>query len=524
MALEVREGGSAVVTFEGSGQYDLDVIERGEYGQASFPTLRAFQVETIENLRAGWREGHRCQVVMAATGSGKTLIGLKIIHDALMKGRSAMFVCDRTTLIDQTSAVADRYGLSDHGIIQADHWRIRRSRFQIASAQTLAKRGWPDVDVIVCDEAHTLYKTITDHITGCRAGVIGLSATPFTKGMGKLYTNLVNAATMDELTRSGVLVPMRVGTCSKIDMKGAKTAGGEWTDKAAEERGLAVIGDVVTEWSKFGEGRKTIVFGATIAHCEALTRQFNEAGISAATFTADTTKAERDLLLAEYRKADSQLRVLISVEALAKGFDVPDVGCICDCRPLRKSLSTAIQMWGRGLRSHPEKKDLILLDFSGNIVRFADDFAQVYFEGLDKLDNGEALDKSIRTEDEEKPEGKPCPNCGYKPCGRRCVACGHRVEKVNLIEHLPGEMQEFTIGKKNVGGKMDVWAQAVTICRYSGKPETAAQRAAHLYRSVVGVWPRGLPDYHSTQDVAVSQAMKNKQRANMIAYRSALGK
>ena len=81
-------------------------------------------------------------------------------------------------------------------------------------------------------------------------------------------------------------------------------------------------------------------------------------------FCADTTKAEREAILKEYRKPDSAIRVLISVEALAKGFDVPDVGCVVDCRPLRKSLSTAIQMWGRGLRSSPEtgKTDCILLD------------------------------------------------------------------------------------------------------------------------------------------------------------------
>ena len=88
------------------------------------------------------------------------------------------------------------------------------------------------------------------------------------------------------------------------------------------------------------------------------------AGVMAAVFTSHTTPTERKALLDEYRKPDSDLRVLISVEALAKGFDVPDVGCVVDCRPLRKSLSTAIQMWGRGLRASPEtgKTDCILLD------------------------------------------------------------------------------------------------------------------------------------------------------------------
>lgn len=336
------------------------------YGDATFPEPRPFQVSAHEKLRANYRDdGSRCQVLMAPTGAGKSYLGLRIAHESLAKGKRAIFVCDRTTLINQTSDTADRYGLSAHGIIQADHWRVDPSMpFQIASAQTLARRQWPDADVIIIDECHTQLKVWTDHIQTCRAAVIGLSATPFSKGLGRLFTSLVNATTMHELTQSGVLVPMRVFSCTPTNMDGAETAGGEWTDKAAEERGLQIIGDVVAEWAKFAEGRKTIVFGSTIKHCEELCRQFVDAGVMASVFTSNTTPEERQSLLKEYRKQDSALRVLISVEALAKGFDVPDVGCVVDCRPLRKSLSTAIQMWGRGLRSSPEtgKVDCILLD------------------------------------------------------------------------------------------------------------------------------------------------------------------
>ncbi len=346
------------------------------YQSATFPVPRPFQDEAHEALRRGAREGHRCQMLMAATGGGKTFLGLRIIHEALKKGKLAIFVCDRRTLINQTSAVADSYGLSAHGVMMSDHNRFDPSMpFQIASAQTLARRRWPDADVIVIDEAHTQHKVWTEHIQNTRAAVIGLSATPFSDGLGRLFTNLVNATSMHHLTESGVLVPMRVFSCSKVDMRGAATAGGEWTDLAAQERGMEIIGDVVTEWQKFASDRKTIVFGATIKHCEEMARQFNDSGIMAACFTSDTTESEREMLLTEYRKPDSSLRVLLSVSALAKGFDVPDVGCVYDVRPLRKSLSEAIQMWGRGLRSSPNtgKTDAILLDFSGNIVRFADD-------------------------------------------------------------------------------------------------------------------------------------------------------
>lgn len=503
-----------------------ELIEREEtcYASSTFPEPRPFQLTAHEKLRQGARDGHRCQAVMAPTGAGKSYLGMRVIHEALLRGKSAMFVCDRTTLINQTSAVADQYGLVAHGIMQANHWRIDRdSKFQIASVQTLARRGWPPADVIVIDECHTQYASWTKHVQECDAHIIGLSATPFSSGLGKIFTNLINAATMHDLTESGVLVPMRVFSCSRINMKGAATIGGEWSDGAAAERGMAIIGDVVSEWAKLAADRKTIVFGATIAHCEEMVRQFNEAGILAATFTADTTPEEREALLKEYVKPDSALRVLVSVEALAKGFDVKDVGCVCDCRPLRKSLSTAIQMWGRGLRSSPEtgKVDCLLLDFSGNIVRFAEDYADIFYNGLNALDMGEKLDKAIRKDDDEDKEGKACPKCGYKPCGKRCVSCGFERISENLIAHEAGEMMEFKVGKATVGDKMDVWSQCVTLCRGTGKPETAKGRAAHLYKSITNVFPRGLPEFDQTPNVVVSRAVINKQRANMIAYRAA---
>jgi type I site-specific restriction endonuclease len=461
---------------------------------------------------------------MAPTGAGKTYLGMRIIHEALLRDKRAMFVCDRSTLINQTSEVADKYGLSAHGVIQSNHWRVdTRLPFQIASVQTLARRSWPDVDVIVVDESHTQYKAWTDHVQSCRANVIGLSATPFSKGLGKIFTNLVNAATMHDLTQSGVLVPMRIFSCTKIDMRGAETSGGEWTDKAAAERGMEIIGDVVTEWQKHAEGRKTIVFGATIAHCEEMCRQFNEAGIMAATFTSDTDAGERQALLNEYAKADGALRVLISVEALAKGFDVQDVGCVCDCRPLRKSLSTAIQMWGRGLRSSPDtgKEDCILLDFSGNIIRFADDFSDIFFNGLDALDMGEKLDASIRRDDEEKEHSK-CPACGFSPCGKRCISCGHERKKPSMVEHVPGELAEIRIGKaKLADDKRHLWEQVCTYTRSHGKPETASARAWYLYQDLAGCKPPTQWRFDDQPNVPILRSTMNHIMQKRIAFAKA---
>lgn len=502
--------------------------DKPNYHSDRFPPPRPFQETAHQALRDGAKAGHRCQMLMAPTGAGKTFLGLRIIHEALLRGKRCAFICDRTTLINQTSEMADKYGLSAHGIIQSQHWRYDPDLpFQIASAQTLARRSWPDFDVIVQDEAHTQLKVCTDHFKTCRANVIGLSATPFSDGLGKIYTNLINAATMHDLTQSGVLVPMKVLSCTQTNMNGAATANGEWTDLAATERGMEIVGDVVIEWHKYAENKKTIVFGATIAHCEEICRQFNESGVLAAVFCADTKPEERKQLLDEYRKHDSILRVLISVEALAKGFDVPDVEVIVDCRPLRKSLSTAIQMWGRGLRSSLDtgKTTCTLLDHSGNILRFKDDFEDIYFNGLAELDLGEKLDKAIRKDKDEDKEAKGCPRCGKMPFSKRCMACGFELQIAPLIEHEVGEMREVMLGNKKMAEDTHhLYAQLCTYARGNSMPEKQAGRAANLYKKITGNWPPKSFNFETTDGVPVTKNVINKIKAENIAYSKSLAK
>jgi len=492
-----------------------------------FPPPRQFQLTAHEALRQGFKNGHKNQIIMAPTGAGKTYLGLRICNEAMQRGKRAVFLCDRTTLINQTSSVADAYGLNEHGVIQANHWRRMPDKLlQIASAQTIAKREyWPQLDVLVVDEAHTQYKVWTDYAIESGAAVIGLSATPFSNGLGKIFTNLINATTMHDLTLDGVLVPMRIFSCTKPDMTGAATAGGEWTDKAAEEREMGIVGDVVQEWHKFAENRKTIVFGATIKHCEELCKQFIEHGVMAAVFTSDTSAKDRDELLQEYRKSDSQLRVLISVEALAKGFDVPDVGCICDARPLRKSLSTAIQMWGRGLRSHPNKKDCYLLDFSGNIVRFAEDYTNIFFDGLDKLDDGEKLDKKIRKDEDYEVKG--CPKCGFKPFHKRCMGCGYERPAREMEIAKSGIMQEIFIGegknkKKLADNAEHLWNQVVRYAREHSKPENQQGRAYHLFKKIAGYDP--IWKFTTAPNVEITSNVHNKIQQFNIAWKKAMKK
>lgn len=494
----------------------------------TFPPPRDCQTRAIESLREGLRAGHKNQLLVLPTGGGKTIASLMLIAESLKKGKRATFVCDRITLINQASENADKYGLHHHGIVQADHWRRDNSQpFQIASVQTIQKRGyWPPADIVVIDEAHNLQEAHKELLLAKKVPIIGLTATPCTKGLGKYFTHVVNAATMHELTEAGVLVPMYILSCKAPDMKGAETnSKGEWTEKTASEREAKIIGDVVGEWIAHGENCKTIAFGADIAYCNQLVQRFNAAGVSAAAYTSETSDAECAELLKEFRKPDSSVRILVSVEKLAKGFDVPDVGCVIDARPLRKSLSTAIQMWGRGLRSAPGKTRCILLDFTRNIVRFMAEFEDVYYNGFRSLNDAEKLDSKPRDDaDDFTPAG--CPQCNHKPFSRRCLSCGFEKPTQALEDTSVGEMREIVIGSgKNkkvlAADEFDLWRQVCGYARAYSKPEKQPGRAKNLYRNITGRWPPLDFDFHRTDAAPVTRNTRNKIRSLDIAWRAA---
>ena len=239
----------------------------------------------------------------------------------------------------------------------------------------------------------------------------------------------------------------------------------------------------------------------------------------AAVFTSNTTAADRNVLLQDFRSHRSELRVLISVEALAKGFDVPDVSCIVDCRPPRKSLSSAIQMWGRGLRSSPEtgKTNCLLLDRSGNIHRFADDFTTIFFDGLAELDAGEKLDNAIR-KDVEETVRTGCPICGAQPSRKRCIACGFAILSRSGIEYLPGEMREVVLTKTRVDINLQhLWAQLSSYVKVHNDPDKQHGRVASLFKDITGKWPPSHWSVHSAPAAEVTTILPNKIKSIDIA-------
>ena len=247
--------------------------------------LRPHQQEVVDKLAQGFASGHRCQLLYAPTGFGKTEVAMAIMKAASSSYKKTAMVLDRIVLVNQTSTRLARYKIN-HGVMQGDHWRYRpMERIQICSAQTLEKRGnFPKPDLLIIDECHVQRKQVIDYIrSNPDMDVIGLTATPFTKGLGDVYTHVVGAKATGEMIEDGWLTPLRIYIAKEIDMTGAKKVAGEWSQDEVSTRGMKITGDIVTEWIKkthelFGKPVKTVVFCSGVEHGRDLQRQFAAQG------------------------------------------------------------------------------------------------------------------------------------------------------------------------------------------------------------------------------------------------------
>lgn len=492
-------------------------------------TLRDYQVRCEDQLRAGIRAGHRKQVLMAPAGAGKTEIAAHMIQEAKRKGSRAAFVVDRVVLVDQTSERFDRYGI-DHGVIQSNHWRYRPyERIQVCSAQTLEKRRFDDVDLLIVDEAHCMRKAISDMVANTRACVIGLTATPFSKGMGKLYSNLVNVTTTNALISDGFLCQVKAYAAKSVDMTGAKIVAGEWAESEIEKRGTEILGDIVSEWvdktnMHFGGPVKTICFSATVTHGEEICRRFQEAGYNFLQISyRDGNEESRRATIEEFKKPDSTIHGLVSCEVFTKGFDVPDILCGISARPYRKSLSSHIQQLGRVMRPAPGKQFGLWLDHAGNYLRFYKDTMQVFEQGMDKLDDGEH-DAAVRKEPTAKEKAEIACSCGFvlAPHHDKCPACGKPVRRRSLVETLPGQMIEINGSPiANLPAWMhDRGAVWEDLCTYSATKyptdlEKARKFALAKFRNWYEAWPNR--DF-AVSDAAIDPNVLRKIRAENIRW------
>lgn len=451
--------------------------------------LRPHQVSAVTSLRRIIGSGSRRVMLQAPTGAGKTVLAASIIESAMAKGNRVIFTVPAISLVDQTVREFYAEGIRDVGVIQADHPRTDPSRpVQIASLQTLRRRQIPQADLVLIDEAHRNDKLIEDWMSRdewLSVPFIGLSATPWTKGLGRLYDRLVIAATTQDLIDAGYLSPFRCFAPSKPDLSGVRTIAGDYHegDLAKVMNDRALTADIVSTWLARGENRPTLCFAVDLAHAKTLQAQFEAAGVSCGYLDGRSTADDREAV----RKAFSagEYRVVCNVGVLTTGVDW-DVRCVILARPTKSEILFT-QIIGRGLRTAPGKQDCLILDHSDTTLRlgFVTDIHHA------RLDDG-TLATTAATG--EKPPSKPkeCPKCHYvRAAGvSSCPSCGHVAEMVSRVEVVDGELADLTAARK---ANKSEWAEKISFIAqlkaYQVETGKAAGWVAHKYKARYGVFP-----------------------------------
>jgi superfamily II DNA or RNA helicase len=448
-------------------------------------------------------------MLQAPTGFGKTLTAVHIIRGALDKGKTVIFTVPALSLIDQTVAAFEADGLDCIGVMQGDHPRTDTSQpVQVASVQTLARRRKPAADLVLIDEAHLAFDAVHTWMADpdwARVPFIGLSATPWTRGLGRHYDDLIVAARTGDLIEAGYLSRFVVFAPSVPDLTGVKTVAGDYHEGQLADalNKVELVGDVIVTWQQRAENRPTLVYGVDRAHAQHLMERFLEAGVAAEYIDAFTAREDRERIFRRFRSGDT--RVICNVATLAVGMDM-DVRCIVDARPT-KSEMRFVQTIGRALRTALGKDHLLVLDHAGNHLRLG----LVTDIHHDRLDDGE---QRRGNGDQERAARLPrrCDECtAIIPVrAERCTHCGTARHAKSAVRTVEGRLVELGSGESS---RVEL-AIADQAAFYSELRGLARERRyadgwpSHKFKEKFGIWPNH-PDIRSAP--AKSPTLKTKQ-------------
>lgn len=429
---------------------------------------------------------------MAPTGFGKTVVATDIILSATTRGRRVAFLVPSIVLVDQTLAKFHAEGIRDIGVMQGDHPAFNPlAMVQIVTPQTLARRIFPDVDLVLVDEAHEEFKVVYRWMKEKPdLPFVGLSATPWAKGLGKFYDELIIAATTSELIEAGYLSPFKVYAPTHPDLSQVAVRKGDY-DEAQLAQLMAdpkLVADIVPTWLEKGENRPTLCFCVNRAHARAVMDDFERANIPVAYVDKDTERADRQRIGEQFNAG--LIKVVVNVGVLVRGVDW-DVRCIILARPTKSEIRY-VQIVGRGLRTAPGKDHCLILDHSDTTLNLGL-VTDIHHTALRSGDLNKAARSASKVKTVKLP--KECPQCQFvKPAGvHKCPECGFAPAWREDIETVPGQLELLT-GKKrkpNKAEKQAFWSGLRWYMAHEGRSE---KWALAKYRAWSGEWPKGLSD------------------------------
>lgn len=346
--------------------------------------LEPFQERLLELVEVARARGHRRNLLVSATGTGKTVmaaIDYTRLRKRIPRAR-LLFVAHREEILEKSRATY-RHALRDPSFGELwvkgrkpDDWQN-----VFASIQSLHRNGLRDLaadhfDVVVVDEFHHAaarsYREVLEHLQPRE--LLGLTATPeraddlsiFDYFDGRIAAELrlwdaIDQHRLAPFQYFGIhdgadlrRVPWRRG--SGYDVEGLTNV---YT--ANDSLARLVLKRLDEHVDDVGSIR-ALGFCVGVEHARFMARVFNEAGVPSIAVWGDSPDDERRQALADLR--DGIIRVLFSVDLFNEGVDIPDVDTLLFLRPT-ESPTLFLQQLGRGLRKAHEKRWCTVLDFVG---------------------------------------------------------------------------------------------------------------------------------------------------------------
>ncbi|MCA9590305.1 MAG: DEAD/DEAH box helicase family protein, partial [Myxococcales bacterium] len=348
---------------------------------------RPHQREILDDLASERARGHRRNLVVAATGTGKTIVAAldyKRLRVELPNDR-LLFVAHRREILEQSRRifrVALRDGSFGETLVGGD--RPDRWKHVFASVQSLHTDQLDAIprdafDVLVVDEFHhaaaQTYERLLAHFQP--SVLLGLTATP-ERADGRSVLDHFDGRVASELRLwkaldDGLLSPFQYfGVGGAPDVSAVAWSRGRYDPRALGNVYTAdhlfarrVVQEVVRRVRDV-QAMRALGFCVDVAHAELMARVFTEAGIRSSAVSAATEAHERAARLNELRAGD--LRCIFSVDLFNEGVDLPDVDTVLFLRPT-ESATVFLQQLGRGLRRNDRKECLTVLDFIGDAHR-----------------------------------------------------------------------------------------------------------------------------------------------------------
>jgi DNA repair protein RadD len=488
--------------------------------------LRDYQVRLVEQIEAT-TDSVLC---VLPTGGGKTLVAAAIIERAAEAGRRVLVLTHRREILKQTSLKVPL----DHGLIQSGLNVDPQFSIQIASVQTLwarcmrsDKMPLPSAQLLVVDEAHHIaaatWRSILENYPNAK--LVGLTATPCRsdgRGLGNYFDRIIEGPQIAELIAQKYLTSTIYYAPTDPDLRGVETRHGDYVIKQLSNRMNRpdLVGDIISNWHKFAQSRKTLVFSVDVAHSAHVMNEFVASGVRAEHVDGSTPIAEREAILS--RLASGETDLVTNCMVLTEGFDLPAIGCIVLARPT-KQLGLFRQMAGRGLRSAPGKSNLILIDHSGAVYRHGllEDRIDWTLEVTKRAENPTHEARSVQTTSRLI----ECSQCGaLRTAGEACGHCGFLPKRrPEAIVFREGELGRVDRRRRSATAYSDPAEQMrwhgmfVHIARERGYK---AGWAAHKYKEKFGAFP---PRGSSPQPIRPSAEVLSWVRSRMIAYAKARG-